>query len=89
MKFSDVILCCHLHTVSVINRCNEGTSGCDSVNGFCQATNNGEDYVCGCKDGYVLFTEDGQSGRSIPDIEDGRTPGDVLYLNHTCVRMYF
>ncbi|KAL8564073.1 hypothetical protein ACOMHN_034550 [Nucella lapillus] len=73
----------------VINRCTEkGTekaSGCDDKNGFCQAMNGGLDYECKCNPGYTLFTQNGISGRYIPSAEDGTRPGDLYYLNHTCV----
>ena len=72
----------------MIDQCSEGTSGCDSENGYCNSTNNGEDYICGCKRGYILFTEDGLNGHNISSSETGMTPGDVYYLNHTCVRKF-
>lgn len=74
--------------LSVIDRCADNTSGCDSERGNCTASVSKEDFTCECKPGYTLFTSDGVSGRSILSPEDGMTPGDVYYLNHTCVREF-
>ncbi|KAK7111927.1 uncharacterized protein [Littorina saxatilis] len=79
-KYKDVNGSCE-----VIDRCADNTSGCDSERGNCTASVSKEDFTCECKPGYTLFTSDGVSGRSILSPEDGMTPGDVYYLNHTCV----
>ncbi|ELU09516.1 hypothetical protein CAPTEDRAFT_115684, partial [Capitella teleta] len=63
---------------------------CSSGNGGCSqnCTNTVGSYECSCGDGYELYIENGQGGYSIASGETGDVAGDVLHLNHSCIREF-
>ncbi|XP_064597497.1 sushi, von Willebrand factor type A, EGF and pentraxin domain-containing protein 1-like [Liolophura sinensis] len=54
-------------------------------NGRC--VNNDGSYSCECFHGYELFSSPDMEVYTIPVSENGYRPGDVYYINHTCVRV--
>ena len=72
-------LCFH---VSDINECQqEDKGGCEQ-----QCDNLDGGYSCSCEHGFLLFTVNGTGGKILPSGETGLRPGDMLRLNHSCVR---
>ena len=66
-----------------IQECTLGLDYCDE-NGVCQETDGS--YECVCNPGYELYTSDGFNGFTLADGETGLLPGDVYYIDHSCVR---
>ncbi|PAV81139.1 hypothetical protein WR25_22383 [Diploscapter pachys] len=60
---------------------------CMVENGFCEHTciNSVGGYSCACKEGYDLFTENGQGGKYISDSETGEDDKDLIRYNKSCV----
>lgn len=63
-----------------IDECQKNNGGCDQI-----CLNRPGGYNCSCKDGYDLFTENGQGGLKIHPAESGSKPTDVIRYNMTCV----
>lgn len=69
-----------------INECATDTDNCDINNGGCDGCIGQPcTYMCNCNTGYTLFTTNGTEEKYIPAPEDGTVPGDIYYINHTCV----
>ncbi|CAJ0918219.1 unnamed protein product, partial [Mesorhabditis belari] len=60
---------------------------CEGNNGYCDhiCFNKMGSYECGCREGFDLFVEDGQSGRIVKEGETGKHNLDVYRFNKTCV----
>ena len=45
-------------------------------------------YTCSCDQGYELYVYPEFNNISLVGNEDGTRPGDVIHINHTCVRKF-
>ncbi|RUS91377.1 hypothetical protein EGW08_000894, partial [Elysia chlorotica] len=65
-----------------VDECKQTTrGGCDQ-----ECINLDGGYECACKAGFLLYRENGTGLQFLRSGETGLRPGDVLRLNHSCVR---
>ncbi|VDM57878.1 unnamed protein product, partial [Angiostrongylus costaricensis] len=74
------LLGCQKSSCADVNECMTDNGHCDHI-----CINKQGSYKCGCREGYDLFTEDGQGGIHLKDDESGESSLDVIKYNRTCI----
>uniref|UniRef100_A0A8R1HYY8 Sushi, von Willebrand factor type A, EGF and pentraxin domain-containing protein 1 n=1 Tax=Caenorhabditis japonica TaxID=281687 RepID=A0A8R1HYY8_CAEJA len=71
---------CQRTSCADINECLKNNGHCDHL-----CINTQGSYNCACRNGYDLFTENGQSGVNVSIGETGNNDNDFVRFNKTCV----
>nr|CDJ95186.1 C-type lectin and Low density lipoprotein-receptor and CUB and Sushi SCR CCP and EGF calcium-binding and Coagulation factor 5 8 type and Hyalin and GCC2 GCC3 and EGF domain containing protein [Haemonchus contortus] len=74
------LLGCQKSSCVDINECMKDNGHCDQI-----CVNKQGSYKCACREGYDLFTVNGQGGVELKEGETGEHPLDVIKFNKTCI----